>query len=218
MCMRQNQKAITIVYNQPHKITDLNKPIRLNPENVSLASGTKSVTKQMGVDGERYIQRWRMIFKRECGVKHLLTWAGSVPVEMDLGGECRIKPHVLMFMYQQVSHGKLQQLQRSHTVKNKDYLTAYDPTVTVPWRTINYTIHPLLGGSHTHSWHSVEIFSSLVLPRKILTRAPKFPVLGLFSTWKEKWDKLKPSKPNFDILASKQWGKGFSFSFKRWNV
>lgn len=40
-----------------------------------------------------------------------------------------------------------------------------------------------LWGSHTHSWHSVEIFSSLVLPRKILTRAPKFPVLGLFSTW-----------------------------------
>lgn len=40
--------------------------------------------------------------------------------------------------------------------------------------------------SHTHSWHSVEIFSSLVLPRKILTRAPKFPVRGLFST-KGKW-------------------------------
>lgn len=39
--------------------------------------------------------------------------------------------------------------------------------------------------SNTHSWHSVEIFSSLVLPRKILTRAPKFPVLGLFSTWKK---------------------------------
>lgn len=98
----------------------------------------------------------------------------------------------------------------THRKKKKDYLTAYDPAVTVPWRTINYTIHPLVWGSHTHSWHSVEIFSSLVLPRKILTRAPKFPVLGLFSTWKEKWDKLRPSKPNFKILASKQWGKTVS--------
>lgn len=39
--------------------------------------------------------------------------------------------------------------------------------------------------SHTHSWHSVEIFSSLVLPRKTRTRALKFPVLGLFSTLKK---------------------------------
>lgn len=51
---------------------------------------------------------------------------------------------------------------------------------------ITNTVHSLLWGSHTHSWHSVEIFSSLVLPRKILTRAPKFPVLGLFSPWNKK--------------------------------
>lgn len=47
-------------------------------------------------------------------------------------------------------------------------------------------IFPLSWRSHTHSWHSVEIFSSLVLARKILTRAPKFPVLGLLRTWTEK--------------------------------
>lgn len=39
---------------------------------------------------------------------------------------------------------------------------------------------------HTHSWHSVEILSSLVLPRKTRTRALKFPVLGLFATLKKK--------------------------------
>lgn len=36
----------------------------------------------------------------------------------------------------------------------------------------------------TYSWHSVEIFSSLVLLRKTLTNAPKFPDLGLFWTIK----------------------------------
>lgn len=79
-------------------------------------------------------------------------------------------------------------------VKNKDSLTACDQTITsLHSRTANTDMHRVYhywhshpNSSHTHSWHSVEIFSSLVLPRKILTREPKFPDLGLFSTLEKK--------------------------------
>lgn len=52
---------------------------------------------------------------------------------------------------------------------------------------------------YTYSLHSVEIFSSLVLPRKILTRAPKFPVLGLFSTRERKNKRQKLYCQNYSI-------------------
>lgn len=62
-------------------------------------------------------------------------------------------------------------------IKQQLACTPAQRTLTCTESIITDTVHC------THSWHSVEIFNSLVLPRKILTRAPKFPVLGLFSTW-----------------------------------
>lgn len=88
--------------------------------------------------------------------------------------------------------GKCHSFSVSPPFKNWDPLLACNQTISGLHGVYHYRhSHPfLLSGSHTHSWHSVEIFSSLVRPRKTLTRAPKFPVLGLFSTWKKTKKKI----------------------------
>lgn len=143
-----------------------------------------------------------------------MTDAWSISVEMSLGSEWRIMPHVLMVIPQQFSHVKLQPFQCFSALKTKGFpdcmrlnnswpalpLSGYADMNRVYhyWHSHLGSFLSLLWGSHTHSWHSVEIFSSLVLPRKILTRAPKFPVLGLFSTGKKKrvWENLSTALHN----------------------
>lgn len=86
------------------------------------------------------------------------------------------------------THKTLKQNNHKHThpCAHPDTCTANThrgPVITEPFITVDSQAWFWANGYyHTHSWHSVEIFNSLVLPRKTLTRAPKFPVLGLFST------------------------------------
>lgn len=98
--------------------------------------------------------------------RHLVTWAGSISVEMEFGSESRIMPHVVMVIPQQFSHGKLQLLLCFSALKNRDSLPACDQTITGLHRVYHYQCRHL------------SLFSPLRFPYSLLAFCRNFQFFG----------------------------------------
>lgn len=138
--------------------------------------------------------------------KHLVTWAGSISVEMQLGSKCRKKPHVLMVIPQQLSHGKLQPLQRFSRVKSTriPWLPAIETITGLHSRTVNTDMHTAY-----HYWHQSSC-SPLRFPYSLLAFCRDFQLFGSSQENSHKGAKIPRSGIIFNLEGKKRGGENVS--------